>query len=174
MRKELIRPDRGDIRRRRAFRFRHLLIRDAAYDALPKETRADLHERFADWLTRHGGELIELDEMLGYHLEQASRYRRELGRPDEELERRAGRALAAAGARATVRTDAPGAVDLLRRAAQLLPDDDEHRAEILLAELMMLELTEAPTSNSRSSRSSRRVGMRPCACTVGSRASPSG
>ena len=30
-----------------AFRFRHILIRDAAYDALPKATRADLHERFA-------------------------------------------------------------------------------------------------------------------------------
>ena len=35
-----------------AFRFRHLLIRDAAYDALPKATRADLHERFAAWLER--------------------------------------------------------------------------------------------------------------------------
>ena len=35
-----------------AFRFRHLLIRDAAYDALPKAARAELHERFADWLER--------------------------------------------------------------------------------------------------------------------------
>jgi len=141
VRKELIRPAAATFADDRAFRFRHLLIRDAAYDALPKETRAELHERFADWLARHGGELIELDEVLGYHLEQAARYRRELGRPDEELERRAGRALAAAGGRATVRTDAPGAVNLLRRAARLLPDDDEQRAEILLAELMMLELT---------------------------------
>ena len=51
VRKELIHPApptlAGD-----AFRFRHLLIRDAAYDALPKETRADLHERFANWLER--------------------------------------------------------------------------------------------------------------------------
>ncbi|HST19251.1 MAG TPA: AAA family ATPase [Gaiellaceae bacterium] len=141
VRKELIRPATATFADDRAFRFRHLLIRDAAYDALPKETRSELHERFADWLARHGHELIELDEVLGYHLEQAARYRRELGRPDAELERRAGRALVAAGARATVRTDAPGAVNLLRRAAQLLPDDDEQRAEILLAELMMLELT---------------------------------
>ena len=35
-----------------AFRFRHLLIRDAAYDALPKATRAELHERFAVWMRR--------------------------------------------------------------------------------------------------------------------------
>ena len=35
-----------------AYRFRHLLIRDAAYEALPKSTRAELHERFADWWRR--------------------------------------------------------------------------------------------------------------------------
>ncbi len=33
-------------------RFRHLLIRDAAYEAMPKEVRARLHERYADWLER--------------------------------------------------------------------------------------------------------------------------
>jgi Asp-tRNA(Asn)/Glu-tRNA(Gln) amidotransferase A subunit family amidase len=53
-----------------AFRFRHLLIRDAAYDALPKAERADLHQSFAAWLEQHGAELVELDEILGYHLEQ--------------------------------------------------------------------------------------------------------
>ena len=78
-RKELIRPDRD---RRSpgedAFRFRHLLIRDAAYEAMPKEQRADLHERFADWLegVRATGARTEI---VGYHLEQAWRYRRELG-----------------------------------------------------------------------------------------------
>src|SRR5205807_10235390 len=60
VRKELIRPDRTMFPGDDAFRFRHLLIRDAAYDALPKETRADLHERFANWLNTHA-ELIELD-----------------------------------------------------------------------------------------------------------------
>src|SRR5262249_37489419 len=33
------------------FRFRHQLVRDAAYEGMPKELRARLHERFADWLT---------------------------------------------------------------------------------------------------------------------------
>ena len=37
-----------------AYRFRHLLIRDTAYEALPKATRAELHERFADWLAVKG------------------------------------------------------------------------------------------------------------------------
>ena len=44
------------IRGEDGFRFRHLLIRDAAYDALPKSARADLHDRFAAWLEHHGAE----------------------------------------------------------------------------------------------------------------------
>ena len=84
VRKELIRPDRPQLAGEDGFRFRHLLIRDAAYDALPKATRAELHERFAAWLEEHGAELVELDEILGYHLEQACRYRAELGLPDDD------------------------------------------------------------------------------------------
>ena len=79
VRKQLIRPDTAQLAGEDGFRFRHLLIRDAAYDALPKAVRADLHERFAAWLEEHGAELVELDEILGYHLEQACRYRAELG-----------------------------------------------------------------------------------------------
>ena len=88
VRKELVRPDTAQLTGEDAYRFRHLLIRDAAYEALPKATRAELHERFADWLAEHGAELVELDEILGYHLEQAHRYRTELG----DGERRARRA----------------------------------------------------------------------------------
>ena len=80
VRKQLVRPDRPQFPEEDAYRFRHLLIRDAAYDALPKAVRADLHGRFAAWLEQHGSELVELDEILGYHLEQAARYREELGR----------------------------------------------------------------------------------------------
>ena len=79
-RKELIRPDRAEFAGEDAFRFRHLLIRDAAYRAMPKEQRADLHQRFAEWLEGAAGErLAEYEEILGYHLEQAYRYRAELG-----------------------------------------------------------------------------------------------
>src|SRR2546430_15401706 len=45
VRKELVRPDKSQIPGDDAFRFRHLLIRDAAYEALPKAVRADLHAR---------------------------------------------------------------------------------------------------------------------------------
>ena len=92
VRKQLIRPDRAQLAGDDAFRFRHLLIRDAAYDALPKATRAELHERLAGWLEQRGDDLVEPDEILGYHLEQAARYSAELGQPDAALADRAARA----------------------------------------------------------------------------------
>jgi predicted ATPase len=80
VRKELIRSTKPTFPQDEGFRYRHLLIRDAAYESLPKATRAELHERFANWLTRHA--LIERDEIVGYHLEQAYRYRAVLDRDD--------------------------------------------------------------------------------------------
>ena len=63
-----------------AYRFGHILVRDAAYRGLPKETRADLHERFADVLADTTGDRVgEYEEIIGYHLEQAFGFRMELG-----------------------------------------------------------------------------------------------
>jgi class 3 adenylate cyclase/tetratricopeptide (TPR) repeat protein len=123
VRKELVRPSTATFSGDEAFRFRHLLIRDAAYDALPKAARADLHERFAVWVEGHA-ELVELDEIVGYHLEQAARYRAELGLSSAELERAAAARLAAAGERARHREDATAAVSLLGRANALLHGED--------------------------------------------------
>ena len=121
VRKELIRSDKPQLPGEDAFRFRHILIRDAAYDALPKATRADLHQRFAAWLEQHGTELVELDEILGYHLEQACRYRAELGAPDDAvLAGAARRRLMAGGLRAVGRQDYAAAVSLFERCAALM------------------------------------------------------
>jgi class 3 adenylate cyclase/tetratricopeptide (TPR) repeat protein len=120
VRKGLIRPHKALLPGDDAFRFRHLLIRDAAYEALPKVSRARLHERFADWLDERGQDIVELDELLGYHLEQAARYTEELGRPNPKLAQRAGERLAAAGRRALWRNDRKAAVSLLGRALPLI------------------------------------------------------
>ncbi|MGQ0670118.1 MAG: ATP-binding protein, partial [Actinomycetota bacterium] len=126
-RKDLIRPDRSDLAGEDAFRFRHLLIRDAAYESMPKETRADLHERLAGWLERATGEhRTEFEEIVGYHLEQAYRYRSELGPVDDRdraLGARAAARLAAAGGRAHGRGDISATVKLLSRATEVLPGD---------------------------------------------------
>jgi class 3 adenylate cyclase/tetratricopeptide (TPR) repeat protein len=137
VRKELIRPDTSAAARDDGLRFRHVLIRDAAYEGLPKEVRAELHERFSAMLEESfGGRLSEVEEIVGYHLEQAFRCRSELGRQDEAtaaLARHAGKRLAAAGRRALARADIPAAVNLLKRASDLLSGKSEEEGSVLLA-----------------------------------------
>jgi class 3 adenylate cyclase/transcriptional regulator with XRE-family HTH domain len=137
VRKELVRPARAQLTEDDAYRFRHLLIRDAAYDALPKSVRAELHQRFARWLQDRGTELIELDEIVGYHLEQAAAYKHELGQPDLALAERAGERLAAAGQRALARGDTRAARGLFERTLTLLrPIRLDLYVELDLADLL--------------------------------------
>jgi DNA-binding SARP family transcriptional activator/tetratricopeptide (TPR) repeat protein len=135
VRKELIRPDRALFAGQRAFRFRHLLLRDAAYDSVPKAVRARLHERYAAWLELHAAtRLVEYEEIIGYHLEQVFLYRSELGTLDaasQHVGRRAAARLGAAGRRAFGRSDSSAAVNLISRAAALLPADDPARIDLV-------------------------------------------
>ena len=134
VRKELVRPHRSaTFPNDDAFRFRHLLIRDAAYEAIPKELRSELHERFADWLaeSRSG-----FDEILGFHLEQAYRLREQLGPVADDarsLAKRAGEHLGIAGRRALERDDVSGGVKLLKRATDLLEPESVSRRALLIA-----------------------------------------
>jgi len=132
VRKEVVRPDRAVIAGDDAFRFRHLLIRDTAYEALPKAVRAELHERFADWLEANV-ELVEQDEIVGYHLEQAALYRAELDPGDPAgaaVARRAAECLATAGRAASARGDLHATRNLLRRALALFQDRGDRRRVI--------------------------------------------
>jgi class 3 adenylate cyclase/tetratricopeptide (TPR) repeat protein len=130
VRKEFVRPDRSELPDDDGFRFGHILIRDAAYDSIPKRLRAELHERFADWIPGRMGENAP-EEIVGYHLEQAYRYGAELGSPDEELAMRAGRLLAEAGRRANARLDVAATSSLLRRATDLMPVDEAERPALM-------------------------------------------
>jgi class 3 adenylate cyclase/tetratricopeptide (TPR) repeat protein len=134
-RKELIRPDHSEIREEDAFRFAHILVRDAAYRGIPKAVRAELHERLVDWIeAKAGAELGQYEEIVGYHLEQAHRSQLELAPATprvDALGRRAAGRLGSAARRAFARGDMPAAVNLFSRATQLLPDDDAERHELL-------------------------------------------
>jgi class 3 adenylate cyclase/tetratricopeptide (TPR) repeat protein len=136
VRKDLIRPEPSTFAGEDAFRFHHILIQEAAYRSTPKEVRADLHEAFAIWVEGVAGDrVLELEEVIGYHLEQAYRYRSELEAVTERelaLAARAGTRLAAAGVRAYERRDVPAAVDLLRRATEVLPEGHAERPGALL------------------------------------------
>jgi len=135
IRKDLIRPDRSDVREGDAYRFAHILVRDAAYRAIPKAGRAELHERFAHWLeTKSRDRAGEYEEIVGYHLEQAYRALAELGPVNERtlaIGRRAAKPLAAAGRRAFARGDMPAAVNLLSRAESLASPEGPGRIELL-------------------------------------------
>jgi class 3 adenylate cyclase/tetratricopeptide (TPR) repeat protein len=135
IRKELIRPEPSELSQEDAFRFAHILIRDAAYHGIPKGLRAELHERLADWIEAAARQVAgEYEEIFGYHLEQAHRWLTELGPATghaEELGRRAAAPLESAGRRAFARGDMPAAVNLLARASALLPKQDPERFEFL-------------------------------------------
>ncbi|WSV37110.1 AAA family ATPase [Streptomyces sp. NBC_01077] len=109
VRHRLIRPDGG------AFRFAGGLVQEVVHTSQSKQDRADRHERAARLETvRQRGSAA-----VGAHLEQAYRYRFELGAQDahtDGLRRRAADALAEAGRLALAHADPVWAADLLGRA----------------------------------------------------------
>ena len=135
-RKDLVRPDPSTFFSEDAFRFGHLLIRDVAYEGLPKRTRADLHERFARWVAERAAERsAEFDEIIGFHLESAHRYLTEVAPRNERLETiavAAAQRLRTAGRRSSDRGDMPAAINLLSRATTLTPLDHPDRLTLLL------------------------------------------
>src|ERR671932_548355 len=111
---------RSTISGERAYRFKHVLIREVAYSTLAKSARAELHEAFAHWLADRAGE--ELLEIRAYHLEQACSIHIELdGSCPPELAQTAAEALEAAGRRALSRESFQTARRVLLQAVELAP-----------------------------------------------------
>jgi class 3 adenylate cyclase/tetratricopeptide (TPR) repeat protein len=131
------------------YAFKHILMRDVAYGQVPKGRRAELHVRFADWVTALPSSADEFVEIVAWHLEQACRLSREVTRsPIEPPIREAATALANAATRAERRESLREAHRYYTRALDLLTDETaELRAELRLRRgdiLMMLgELKDA-------------------------------
>jgi DNA-binding SARP family transcriptional activator len=136
VRRDLIGPHHSLHAAEDGFEFRHVLLREVAYDSVPKRLRAELHEQFALWLERSfPTRASELDELLGHHYEQAYLHRRALRLGGEHAAGLAGRAaerLASAGRRAYARDDLPTATALLERAAALREPGAPDRFELLV------------------------------------------
>jgi class 3 adenylate cyclase/ATP/maltotriose-dependent transcriptional regulator MalT len=114
------RESRSTITGERAYRFKHVLIRDVAYAGLTKGARAELHQEVAGWLAEIAAE--ELVEIRAYHLDQATALLEELdGEVPAELAARAAGALEKAGRRALAREANRSARRLLVRAVELEP-----------------------------------------------------
>ncbi|HEY6837053.1 MAG TPA: tetratricopeptide repeat protein, partial [Gaiellaceae bacterium] len=128
VRQRLIQPDPSSLAGDDAFRFSHVLIREAAYAELPKELCAELHERLAERSSE--------DEIVGHHLEQAYRCRAQVGLAGDHeraLAQEARTHLEAAAHKALLHGDPDSAAGLLERATSLLPLDDPSRPSLLPA-----------------------------------------
>jgi class 3 adenylate cyclase/tetratricopeptide (TPR) repeat protein len=134
VRKRLLRPDHPELSGQDAYRFSHVLLREEAYESLPYQRRAEMHEQLADWLNTRAAELVASDELIGHHLAEAHRHLTTVGdnKPVEELGRRAGELLVEAAFRAEARDDAPSTLRLFDRGLELLPVDAPVRPRALL------------------------------------------
>ena len=103
----------------RAWTFKHILIRDVAYDMIPKSERTRAHDAFGRWLEEvAGARLDEYADIVAYHCEQAFLLAQELGEPNvHELGGRAHTRLMWAGTKATRRGDLRAALAFFRRAS---------------------------------------------------------
>ena len=148
------------------YRFRHATVKTVAYERLPDDRRAELHERYADWLERETEDRrSQFDEIVAHHFYEAYRYTRRLdpgGERVTELASRAGERYAAAGQRAAVRGDTRLVQAWLGRSARLLPAEHPLRLAALppLAEAQQSSgrLTEATRAYQELARSATAVG----------------
>ncbi len=122
-RKELVRPARTSSMAGEAeYGFWHLLVRDVAYNQIPRAARADRHRAAAAWFERQAGERVEdLADVLAYHYTQALELAQAAGDPQQaaELAVPARRFLALAGERAL-------GLDTVQAEAQARPSARAH------------------------------------------------
>ena len=101
------------------WRFRHGLLRDVAYDSLPKRERLRLHLQVATKLSEDPDMSSRYPRSIAYHLEQAARASLDLNPADRSVAERAVEALARAGDQALETSQARAAADLYERALSL-------------------------------------------------------
>jgi predicted ATPase/class 3 adenylate cyclase len=133
-RKEFVRRERrSSVAAEEEYAFRHVLVRDVAYGQLPRNGRAERHERAAAWIESLGRP-EEHSEMLAHHYLESIRLHRALGaEPSRELAERARLSARDAGDRALALGAFPAAARHYEAALELWPLKDEERPELLLA-----------------------------------------
>ena len=107
--------------------FRHALLRDVAYNQIPRAARSDLHRRAAEWIEALSDRSEGSAEMLAHHWLEAATYARLAGVDAEPFEERARDALEEAGHRALTLGALTAAARLFSRAAELWPPGSEGR-----------------------------------------------
>jgi class 3 adenylate cyclase/tetratricopeptide (TPR) repeat protein len=96
------------------YAFRHALVREVAYEQIPRAQRGEKHRRVADWLEKLGRP-DDLAELLAHHYIAVLDY----SEPDGELAERAAAALGEAGDRALALNAYGAAAGFYRRALDI-------------------------------------------------------
>jgi class 3 adenylate cyclase/tetratricopeptide (TPR) repeat protein len=134
LRKELVRPVRmTSIENQEEFSFWHLLVRDVAYQQIPRVARVRKHRSAAEWIERISEERVsDHAEILAHHYGEALALARAAGVRDEaeELEAPLRRFLVMAGDRA-FQLDVAQAESYYSRALELVPSGHPERATVL-------------------------------------------
>ena len=128
----VFRERRSSVEGQGEYAFRHLLVRDVAYDQIPRAARAERHRRTAAWIEQLSSRRADHDELVADHRLQALELGRAAGdtRPDDEANAVA--ALRRAGDRAFSLFAFARAERAYERALELSPDSAE-RPRLLLA-----------------------------------------
>jgi class 3 adenylate cyclase/tetratricopeptide (TPR) repeat protein len=123
-RREFVRPIRvSSIDGEDEFSFWHALVRDVAYQQIPRSPRAEKHIAAASWIESTAGErLADHAEILVHHYDQALNLATAAGEELPEADARLVRCLVLAGDRA-MNLDIPAAENFYRRALELMEED---------------------------------------------------
>jgi class 3 adenylate cyclase/tetratricopeptide (TPR) repeat protein len=116
------------------YAFAHSVVRDVAYNQIPRAERTEKHRRAAAWLESLGRP-AEHAELLAHHYVSALETL-PAGAAEAELRRSASLALRAAGDRAASLNAFEQAAHAYDRALELRPEDDPDRPRLLLAAAM--------------------------------------
>ena len=132
--KELLRPVRiSSVKGEAEYSFRHLLIRDVAYQQIPRAARVRKHRAAAAWIERLAGDRVtDHADILAHHYGQAFQLAKAAALDDDthELEVQVRRFLVMAGDRA-LEFDARKAEAFYRQALKLSPPRHPDRARLL-------------------------------------------
>ncbi|MDT4918065.1 MAG: hypothetical protein QOH89_2765 [Pseudonocardiales bacterium] len=112
------------------YTFRHALVRDAAYNQLPRAERSDRHRRVADWITSLG-RADDHAELVAHHYLEALGYLKAARREISSIAPAARAALWIAGERALRLSAYPQAARYLSAATELTAPGDPDRGELM-------------------------------------------
>lgn len=134
-RRELVRPARrSTMEGESEYAFWHVLVRDVAYEQIPRAARIRKHRAAAAWIEeKAGGRAEDLADVLAHHYLEALELARVTGDSEVEAELRpaARRTLELAGDRAAP-LDLPKAEDYYRQAVALHDPEDADQAPLLV------------------------------------------